>query len=103
MIDLAAILIDLYPNRQFGIGDDYQSLIVYDDGPVPTLQELEQAWPRVQARLANEQSKAARQMDFVAEADVLFLKWQAGEATEEEWLAKRQEIRDRHPYVDELE
>jgi hypothetical protein len=35
---------------------------------------------------------------YVAEADPLFFKWQAGEATEAEWKAKRQEIRDRFPY-----
>jgi hypothetical protein len=39
-----------------------------------------------------------RQSAYTSEADPLFFKWQAGEATEEEWLAKRQEIRDRYPY-----
>lgn len=42
--------------------------------------------------------EAHRQKAFVAEADPLFFQWQAGESTEEEWLAKRQEIRDRYPY-----
>lgn len=42
--------------------------------------------------------EAARQAAYVAEADPLFFKWQAGEATEAEWKAKRQEIRDRFPY-----
>lgn len=45
-----------------------------------------------------EQQEANRQAAYTAEADPLFFKWQAGEATEEEWLAKRQEIRDRYPY-----
>lgn len=45
-----------------------------------------------------EQQEAARQSAFAAEADPLFFQWQAGEATEEEWKAKRQEIRDRYPY-----
>lgn len=44
------------------------------------------------------EQEANRQSAYVAEADPLFFKWQAGEATEEEWLAKRQEIRDRYPY-----
>jgi hypothetical protein len=39
-----------------------------------------------------------RQAAFTKEADPLFFKWQAGEGTEEEWKAKRQEIRDRFPY-----
>jgi hypothetical protein len=42
-----------------------------------------------------------RHAAFTTEADPLFFKWQAGEATEEDWLAKRQEIRDRYPYPSE--
>lgn len=45
-----------------------------------------------------EQQELARQAAYNAEADPLFFKWQAGEGTEAEWLAKRQEIRDRYPY-----
>jgi hypothetical protein len=45
-----------------------------------------------------EEQEAKRHAAYTAEADPLFFKWQAGEATEEEWLAKRQEIRDRYPY-----
>ena len=45
-----------------------------------------------------EQQESARQAAFAAEADPLFFQWQAGEATEAEWKAKRQEIRDRYPY-----
>lgn len=42
-----------------------------------------------------------RQSAYRDEADPLFFQWQAGEATEAEWLAKRQEIRDRYPYPTE--
>jgi hypothetical protein len=48
-----------------------------------------------------EQQEASRQAAYTAEADPLFFKWQAGEATKEEWEAKRQEIRDRFPYPEE--
>lgn len=44
------------------------------------------------------EQEANRQAAYIAEADPLFFKWQAGEATEAEWKAKRQEIRDRFPY-----
>jgi hypothetical protein len=44
------------------------------------------------------EQEAKRQAAYVREADPTFFKWQAGEATEQEWLAKRQEIRDRYPY-----
>ena len=42
--------------------------------------------------------KISRQLAFTAEADPLFFKWQSGEGTQEEWIAKRQEIRDKYPY-----
>jgi len=45
-----------------------------------------------------EEQETVRRAAYAAEADPLFFKWQAGEGTEEEWLAKRQEIRDRYPY-----
>jgi hypothetical protein len=45
------------------------------------------------ARIATENRRAA----YITEADPLFFKWQAGEATQEEWAAKRQEIKERFP------
>jgi hypothetical protein len=44
------------------------------------------------------EQEAKRHAAYTAEADPLFFKWQAGEGTEADWLAKRQEIRDRYPY-----
>jgi hypothetical protein len=43
-------------------------------------------------------AEANRQAAFQREADPLFFKWQAGEGTEADWQAKRQEIRERYPY-----
>ena len=45
-----------------------------------------------------EQSKQNRANAYRNEADPLFFKYQAGEVTKEEWLAKREEIRVRYPY-----
>jgi hypothetical protein len=45
--------------------------------------------------------EAHRQAAYITEADPLFFKWQAGEGTEAEWLAKREEIRNRYPYPSE--
>ena len=52
----------------------------------------------LQPQITRQGQEAKRQTAFVSEADPLFFQWQAGEATEEEWLAKRQEVRDRYPY-----
>lgn len=48
------------------------------------------------ARLAAE-CTANRRAAYVAEADPLFFKWQRGEGTNEAWLDKVAEIRDRYP------
>jgi hypothetical protein len=47
--------------------------------------------------------RAARAAAYREEADPLFFKWQAGEGTEADWLAKREEIRARYPYPDEAQ
>jgi hypothetical protein len=48
-----------------------------------------------------EDQERNRQAAYTQEADPLFFKWQAGEGTEQEWLAKREEIRTRYPYPEE--
>jgi hypothetical protein len=50
------------------------------------------------AQQALESARVARAAAYAAEADPLFFKAQRGEATAEEWEAKVQEIRVRHPY-----
>ena len=52
--------------------------------------------------IALAEHEANRQSAYTAEADPLFFKWQAGELTEAEWLAKREEIRTRFPYPEEV-
>jgi hypothetical protein len=44
-----------------------------------------------------EQVSRSRKLAYQFEADPLFFKWQAGEATEAEWKAKRDEIKARFP------
>jgi hypothetical protein len=48
--------------------------------------------------LSRAQAEALRAAAYTAEADPLFFKWQAGEGTQADWLAKRAEIRARYPY-----
>lgn len=38
-----------------------------------------------------------RILAYQEESDPLFFKWQAGEISKEEWLAKREEIKQRYP------
>jgi hypothetical protein len=43
------------------------------------------------------EAEASRKAAYEQEADPMFFKWQAGEATEAEWKAKRDEIKARFP------
>ena len=52
---------------------------------------------RLEAIEAVKRIEANRKAAYIAEADPLFFKWQAGEGTQEEWQAKREEIRQRYP------
>jgi hypothetical protein len=86
----------------------YPNVVTIDDGagafdadgkPV----KLDQAKVDAAAVIvAKEQTLATAQRNraaaYAAESDPLFFKYQAGESTKEEWIAKRQEIRERFPY-----
>jgi len=101
MTDYAAVLTDLYPDAEWSLlGDSYDGLTWLSEGDAPSQAELDAAWPAVQVARANAQAAANRNAAYAAEADPLFFYWQAGEGTQEAWLEKRAEIRDRYPYVE---
>ena len=74
-----------------------QPLGAFVDGAEPPEGAVEVESPQPVAP-TKEQQEFLRKIAYTAEAASLFFKWQAGEATEAEWLVKRQEIRDRYPY-----
>ncbi|WP_375569674.1 hypothetical protein ABWH93_16915 [Seohaeicola saemankumensis] len=94
-------------------------MIEHDDASVETittlplwaeialdLWEAREAALRNPAPLSDEQRLSLAQMNrqqaYALEADPLFFKWQAGEGSREDWEIKRQEIRLRFPYPDEV-
>lgn len=99
-VDIASVLTSIRPGAEWSLnGDNYDGLDWQDDSPKPTLAEIEAAWPEVQVALANEQARQRRLLAFRDEADPLFFGWQRGENTEQAWLDKCEEIRQRFPYV----
>lgn len=64
----------------------------------PTEAEIEAELARLIAEQPRKIAKQQRSSAYTTEADPLFFKYQAGEVTKEEWLAKREEIRARFPY-----
>jgi hypothetical protein len=101
MIDIAKILLHKYPETKWVLnGNDYSGLEWLDDSPKPSQKELEDQWSEVQQEFEFDAVKQARHNAYVAPggSDALFLKWQRGEATKQEWLDAVQAINDAHPY-----
>jgi len=85
----ASAIYQLYPNVVRTVGED-----AFDaDGNPVTYDRT-----AVEAEAQRMEARQARAAAYASEADPLFFKYQAGEVTKEEWLAKREEIRNRYPY-----
>ena len=96
MITKADALVSLRPGAQWTLnGDDLEWLDT--EQTQPTDAEITAEVARLQALEPNRIAEASRKAAYQAEADPLFFKWQAGEGTQEEWQAKREEIRQRYP------
>lgn len=78
------------PGDEAGAGL-YAAAVAGDYGPVAEYVPPEPVPP------TPEEIDALRKAAYQAEADPLFFKYQRGEATREEWLAKVDEIRARYP------
>lgn len=58
-------------------------------------------WQSGQVDRHNDQTRKDRVLAYNSESDPIFFKWQRGEATEQEWLDKIQEIKQRYVYQGE--
>jgi hypothetical protein len=53
MTNYALVLERRHPGRQWSINDnDYDTLVIHDDGPKPSKKSLDDAWPSVQTEIA---------------------------------------------------
>jgi hypothetical protein len=104
MTDYAFVLTAEYPERLWSLLDnDYATLVILDDGPKPTKAELDAAWPAVQYEREMLRVRADRHAAYAAPdgPDAIFLQWQRGDATEQEWLDSVQAVKDAHPYPEQ--
>ena len=103
-MDITLILSSRYVGTNWTMnGEDYSGLTWLSDTPKPTETELQALWPQVQYELQYESVQQAREAEYRKTTDPLFFKYQAGEATKEEWELARQAIKDAHPYPAEIE
>jgi hypothetical protein len=69
-----------------------------DNSSIPTKTACDAIIAELEAEVALDQLKRARQAAYQVEADPLYFGWQRGENTEQQWLDKVAEIRARYPY-----
>lgn len=98
-MDIPTILSRRYQDSEWFLdGDDYTGLTWLSEGDAPTEKELEALWPTVQYEVAYEAVEQARAQAYRETSDPLFFEYQRGDATEAEWLAAVQAVKDAHPY-----
>jgi hypothetical protein len=99
MITTAEAVMSLRPGVEWSMnGDDVEGITWHTPNVEPlTTAEVQAEVARLEAIEAAEAPRRERQAAFQAESDPLFFKWQRGEGTEQAWLDKVAEIRDRIP------
>jgi hypothetical protein len=100
-MDLALILSKKYSDFQWSIdGVDYSGLVWLSDSPKPSEKELKDQWIQVKFELEYEAVSSARHFAYTASggSDSVYMKFQRGEATKQEWLDAVKAINDANPY-----
>jgi hypothetical protein len=101
MTNYVAALLSLVPDAKLsytGVDPDYDVIGWADERPKPSRKKCDDAWPQIEADAAAAAAKASRANAYQREADPLFFGWQRDENTEQDWLDKVAEIRERFPY-----
>jgi len=101
MIDLAKVLGHIRPGEEWSLnGDDYSGLVWLSDTVKPTEKELVEAWPEVEYQEQVAAVNARRHFAYSAPngSDAVFMKYQRGEATEQQWLDAVAAINKANPY-----
>jgi len=89
----------LYGGSGFGmIGDGFDGLVWMREEPRPTKEQVEAALPFARAARMREIVDQDRRSAYVNTADPVFLKWQRGEATEQDWLDAVEAVKVAYPW-----
>ena len=80
-------------------GNEYDGLEWLDKVQTkPSFDEVQDTITMLALQLPDKLAKENRAVAYKLEADPLFFKAQRGEATQQEWLDKVEEIKQRYPY-----
>lgn len=86
-----------FPNG-YAIGGDPAKIVLWEhDAAQPTLAAIAKAAPEGAYLRELTAVDVDRRNAYANESDPLFFQWQAGEATEDAWKAKRAEVAARYP------
>lgn len=104
-MNIGLILQNRYSNHEWALVGNPTTKAEFDEAltwlgaePKPSWTEVSGQWASVEAEIAINTIKRKRQADYVATTDSLFFKYQAGEATEQEWLEARALVANKNPY-----
>lgn len=101
MITKADAIFSLVPDAEFSIvGSGISGVVTWVNPSVAPVTEAQivDEYNRLVAEEPMKIAKENRATAYRLESDPLFFKSQRGEATEAEWLAKVEEIKQRFPY-----
>jgi hypothetical protein len=95
-----------YAGRLWGMTDNDLSTLTWDDAndiPAPSKADLDARGPQVIYDLEMLRVRAERHAAYAAPdgPDAIFLQWQRGDASEQEWLDAVQAVKDAHPYPEQ--
>lgn len=98
-MNIQTILRTNYPGTIWNLtGEDYSGLEWLDESAKPTENELLDAWPETQLKVARKAVEDTRRTQYQLISDPLYFGWQRGDNTEAEWLAAVDKIKTDNPY-----
>ena len=98
-MDIAWILNKIRPGAAWSLAENrFETLEWKDQSEKPTYQEVVNAWDEVQAEIDKVNVQNLRRKAYQEEADPIYFEYQRGDATEQDWLDKIAEIKERYPY-----
>jgi hypothetical protein len=102
-MDIARILSRKFPGSEWTLdGDQYDGLTWLSDSAKPTEAQLIGLWPEVEFADKYAQVEQGRALAYRETSDPIFFEFQRGDATEAEWLAAVQAVKDANPYPAEV-
>jgi hypothetical protein len=95
-----------FAGRLWGMSNNDLSTLTWDESndiPAPSKADLDARGPQVIYEREMSRVRAERHAAYAAPdgPDAIFLQWQRGDATEQEWLDSVQAVKDAHPYPEQ--